>query len=81
MTTPMTRKEQARQLASKLQQSTTEDAQQVKQMVGLLLEEAKHNLVTAEGAVLLRLQGEARALQRIFEQLTKKPTQLPTREQ
>jgi hypothetical protein len=71
-----TRKEQVRQLASKLQLSTAEEAQQVKEMVGLLLEDAKHNLITAEGESLLRLQGEARALQRINEQLTTKQRSL-----
>jgi hypothetical protein len=71
-----TRKEQVRQLASKLQLSTAEEAQQVKEMVGLLLEDAKHNLITAEGESLLRLQGEARALQRMNEQLTTKQRSL-----
>jgi 4-diphosphocytidyl-2C-methyl-D-erythritol kinase len=75
------RKERVRQLAGKLQSSTAEEAQQVKEMVGLLLEDAKHNLVSAEGAALIRLQGEARALQRIYEQLTTSRRELPTREQ
>jgi ribosomal protein L17 len=75
------RKEQARQLAQKLQQSTSEEAQQIKQMVGLLLDDAKHNLIGAEGEAILRLQGEARALQRIFDQLTTKRVELTKREQ
>jgi oligoendopeptidase F len=78
-TTP-SRKEAIRQLASQLQRSTAEEAQQVKQMVGLLLEDAKHNLISAEGALLLQLQGEARAFQRVYEQLTTKRVELPTRE-
>jgi hypothetical protein len=74
------RKERARQLASSLQQSGTSEVQQVKEMIGLLLEDAKHNLVTAEGDALIRLQGEARLLQRIYEQLTVRRVELPTRE-
>jgi hypothetical protein len=74
------RRERARQLASGLQQSGTSEVQQVKEMIGLLLEDAKHNLVTAEGDALIRLQGEARLLQRIYEQLTVRRVELPTRE-
>lgn len=77
----VTRKQEARQLASELQKSATPEAQQVKQMIGLLLEDAKHNLVTAEGDALLRLQGEARFLSKLFEQLTTKRVDLPNREQ
>jgi predicted RNA binding protein with dsRBD fold (UPF0201 family) len=75
------RKEQARRLAASIQQSTAPEAQQVKQMIGLLLEDARHNLVTSEGDSLLRLQGEARLLQRLHDQLTNKRVQLAGREQ
>ena len=74
------RKEQARQLASDLQKSLSAEAQQIKQMIGLLLEDVKHSLISAEGDALLRLQGEARHLQRLYEQLTVKRVELPTRE-
>jgi hypothetical protein len=74
------RKDQARQIASDLQKSSTSEVQQVKQMIALLLEDAKHNLVLAEGDVLVRLQGEARLLQRLYEQLTVRRVELPTRE-
>lgn len=74
------RKDQARQLANSLQKSSALEAQQVKQMIGLLLEDVKHNLITAEGDALFRLQGEARLLHRLFEQLTVRRVELPTRE-
>jgi hypothetical protein len=76
---PKGRKEAARQLASALQASTSVEAQQVRQMIALLLDDVKHNLVTAEGDALIRTQGEARLLQRLYEQLTNKRVELPTR--
>jgi predicted RNA binding protein with dsRBD fold (UPF0201 family) len=77
----MTKKEQARRLASNLQKSTAPEVQQVKEMIVLLLEDAKHSLIAAEGDAILRLQGEARSLQRIYELLTVQRTELPVREQ
>lgn len=73
------RKDQARMLASSLQASTAPEAQQVRQMIGLLLEDVKHNLISAEGDTLIRLQGEARLLQKLYEQLTVKRAELPVR--
>src|SRR4051812_43907536 len=64
------RKEQARQIASSLQKSSVPEVKQVKEMISLLLEDVKHNLISAEGDMVLRLQGEARVLSRLFEQLT-----------
>lgn len=76
-----TAKDQARQLASELQQSTMPEAYKIKQMIDLLFENVKHNLVNAEGDNFLRLQGEARLLQRLREQLTVKRVELPQRGQ
>lgn len=75
------RKDQARQLANDLQKSNASEVQQAKEMIALLIEDAKHNLVGAEGDAILRLQGEARSLQRIYEWLTTKRVDLPNREQ
>lgn len=64
------RKEQIGQLASELQRSTGREADIIKQLVDLLFEEAKAKLVNSEGDVTLRLQGEARALEALYRQLT-----------
>lgn len=53
--------------------AVTPEVTALKSLLGLLLEDAKHKLVTAAGENLLWLQGEAQALQRLIRQLEEKP--------
>ena len=69
--TTIPRKSRAETLASDLQKSTAPEALAVKELVQLLFEEAKHKLVRSEGEDMLRLQGEARAFDRLYTQLTR----------
>lgn len=71
-------KERMHQLASELQRSHTIEADMTRELVNLLFESAKHNLVNYEGENLLRLQGEARALDRLYKQLTQPAPALTT---
>jgi hypothetical protein len=64
------RRKRILEIASELQNSISPEALNIKKMVGLLFEEAKHKLVSAEGDDLLRLQGEARALDKLYKELT-----------
>lgn len=63
------RREVAARLSENLSKSTAPEAQAVKELVDLLLEEAKHKLVSSEGDATLRLQGEARAFRDLGERL------------
>lgn len=74
------RKARASQLVNDLQRSTAFEVVAIKELVNLLYEDAKHKLVMGEGDNLLRLQGEARALQRLYEDLTT-PSPVLNREQ
>jgi hypothetical protein len=64
------RKSRIQALQSELQKSISPEAINTKKMVGLLFEEVKHKLVFTEGDELLRLQGEARALDKLYRELT-----------
>jgi hypothetical protein len=68
-----TTKARAESLVSDLHKSVAPEAQAVIELVGLLFEEAKNKLVRSEGDELLRLQGEARAFERLRSQLTRQP--------
>lgn len=69
--TRMKDKARAESLASDLQKSVAPEAQAAKELLGLLLEEVKHKLISSEGDQTLRLQGEARAFERLHTQLTR----------
>lgn len=64
------RKSRAQEIVTELQKSTTHEARTMKELVNLLFEDAKHNLVTAQGDDILRLQGGAQALRRLFRDLS-----------
>lgn len=40
------------------------------ELVGILLESARTRLVKADGSDMLRVQGEARALEKLYRELT-----------
>lgn len=65
------RKARIEEVASNLQKSISQEAMAIKELVGLLFENAKHNLVEAQGEDLLRLQGEAKAYRHLHTQLTR----------
>jgi hypothetical protein len=59
------------ELAADLQKSNAYEALAIRELVDLLFEEVKHSLVSSEGEATLRLQGEARALGKLYNQLTR----------
>lgn len=65
------RKERTQQLANDLQKSSLYEVNAMRDLVDLLFEDAKDLLVSASGDELLRLQGEARALERLYSKLTR----------
>lgn len=72
MTTETTR-QRAHRLAAELQQSPALEADKVKQMVGLLYEDMKDNLVSSSGEDMLRKQGAAQAYRSLLHLLTRSP--------
>ena len=69
------RKARLERIADELYLATSREADLMKEMLNLLIEEAKDNLVTAEDVAMRRWQGEARAFTRLFEMVTiKSPT-------
>lgn len=64
-------KARVQELASNLQKSIAAEAAWAKEIVALLLEDTKNNLVTAQGDDMLRKQGEAQLLQRLHTDLTR----------
>jgi hypothetical protein len=64
------RKAEIQRLASELQKSTIYEVDNARKLVDALFEEAKDGLVSASGEDVLRLQGEARALERLYKRLT-----------
>lgn len=75
------RKARQQSLASDLQKSVSAEALATKELVGLLLEEAKDNLVAARGEDVYRAQGEAAALQRLLTMLTRPTAPMQQRPQ
>lgn len=69
-------KERLAELAGHIQRSTAAEARMVVEMVGLMVEESRGRLVDAEGQDIHRVQGEARALTRLYKSLTVKPPTL-----
>lgn len=68
-----TNKELQNQLGSDIRRSQNEASFAIKKLLGLLIDEAKDNLVNATGAQTLKLQGEAQALTRLHKLLTQEP--------
>lgn len=68
-------KSQIERLASELQKSQSIEAEKAKQLVDLMFEDAKDKLVSSSGDDTLRLQGEAKAFERLYTLLTRLPLQ------
>lgn len=67
-------KDEIYDLANKLRVSTSTDGGYTRRLVKLLLDQAKDRLVSATDAnELMRVQGEARLLDKIYKQLTVAP--------
>lgn len=74
----MDRKARIAELASTLQRSVAPETIAIRELVKLLFEQHRDNLVDAEGNRMLQRQGAAQAFQRLYIQLTQ-PS--PIREQ
>lgn len=57
--------------ATMLQQSTSIEADAIRELVDLMYEDAKEGLVRTSGDDMLRLQGEAQCLRRLYDRLTR----------
>lgn len=64
------RKEQLNKLLSDLAASTAIEVNWVRELFRIQYEDAKERLVQAEGAEMLRLQGEAKVMERLYRQLS-----------
>ena len=74
----MDRRKRAQELASEIQASQAQEANSIKELMLLQIEEAKTSMVSAMGEEILRKQGEVQGLIKLFDMLTRKP--IPTRE-
>jgi hypothetical protein len=68
-----TKKSRQQALAAEIRRSNDGNALAIKQLLGLLVDDAKDNLVSSVGETTLRLQGEAQALTRLLAMLTVEP--------
>lgn len=74
------RKERLHRLESELSKSSNLETDQARELVGLLLEDAKDALVSSVGEETLRLQGEAKAFKRLVDKLARAaPPPAPSR--
>lgn len=67
------RKREINRLAGELQRSNNPESRTVKELLGLLVEDAKDSLVASQGNETIRLQGEAQAFTRLLGMVTKAP--------
>lgn len=67
----MERKARKQQLAGDLQRSTAFEAAAAKELLGLMLEDAKEEMLDAQPSDLLFAQGRAKALREVLILLTK----------
>ena len=72
------RKTRVSQLATELVRSGNQDTLNVRELVGLLLEETKDSLVTTTGDDTLRMQGQAQVLIRFKRLISKTPMPITT---
>jgi hypothetical protein len=70
------RKKRAQELASDLQRSRAPEVAAIKELVMLQYEEAKESLVEMIGEDVLRKQGGAQALKRLYDMLTRQPLEI-----
>lgn len=66
-------KRRAYELADALRKSRSTEHAFIREMVGLLAEDARMRLVDAADNDMLRVQGEARAFNKLYRQLTETP--------
>lgn len=71
MARKLDRKARVQDLASDLQKSNAFEASAVKELLELKIEDAKEALLDAQPADFQRLQGEAQALRKLYEQVTR----------
>jgi hypothetical protein len=72
-------KARTQQLASDIRRSNSEAAIAIKELLPLLIAQAKDSLVDAEGLELTRLQGKVRGLSELLTMVTREPPSI-TRE-
>lgn len=65
------RKERILLRTNDLRKSTAFEVDAIRELLDLLFEEAKDTMVGANGDELIRIQGEAKAMERLFKQLTR----------
>jgi len=70
------RRSRVKQLGSDLQRSTHKEADAIKELLGLQLEEAKDNLIAARGDDIARSQGEALAITKLLTLITRPAPQM-----
>lgn len=70
------RKARVTELASDLQPRNSHEAIQIKELVGLLADEAKDSMLGVTGEELIRAQGGAQALMKLLGLLTKPTPQM-----
>lgn len=73
-------KERRAELATSIRRANDNSALAIKELLGLLIASAKDNLVHSSGDDTLRLQGEAQALQRLYESITREPPAIGRKE-
>lgn len=74
------RKARVTDLAADLQARDNHEAASIKELVGLLLEEAKDSLLSQLGDDLIRAQGGAQAFDRLYKLLTTPTPKMQQRE-
>jgi hypothetical protein len=63
------------ELVDALRKSRSTEYSMIRELVGLLAEDARKRLVDASQTDMLQVQGEARALAKLYRQLTETPPQ------
>jgi hypothetical protein len=67
------RRARQKELASNIRKSMMPDAGAIKELLGLLVEDAKDSLVDSKELETIRLQGEAQALKKLLSMVTREP--------
>ena len=61
------------EIAQALRNSPVAEARMVVEMLGIMVEDARTRLVQSTESDMLRVQGEARALEKLYKELTTAP--------
>lgn len=80
MTRKADRKVRVQELASDLQKSTAFEAAAVKELLELMIEDAKEALLDAQPGDFHKLQGEAQALRKLLNMVTRVAPTMRARE-